>query len=159
MKYFLTTLLLIAVLTTFGQTVKNYTLQDMDNANVSLYDLKGEKITILDFWTTWCRPCKKAIPELSKLYEEYSQQGVQIIGVNCDGPRTVAKVPTVSRGMGIQYPVLSDINSEMMNALNYSNFPTLIILDGDFKIQYVHEGFVPGDEIEIKQEIEKYLKK
>ena len=61
--------------------------------------------------------------------------------------------------MQIQYPILIDINSDIMNAHNFSNFPTLIIVDQDFKIQYVHEGFVPGDEEEITEAIENQLKK
>ncbi len=141
-----------------AQVVKNYTLRDIDNQNVSLYELKGESLTVLDFWTTWCRPCRKAIPELNKIYDEYRDKGVNIIGVNCDGPRTVAQVPGVSSALQIQYPVLIDINSDIPNSLNLSNFPTLIILDEKNKIKYFHEGFVPGDEEEIIAAINKLLK-
>ncbi len=142
-----------------AQVVKNYTLQNLDNQRVNLHDLKGEKITVIDFWTTWCRPCRKAIPELNKIYKAYKGQGVQVIGINCDGPRTVAKVPGVSRTLEIEYPVLIDINSDVINSLNPGNFPTLIILDRDNKIQYFHEGFVPGEEEEFIAAIEKLLKK
>ena len=140
-----------------AQTVKNYTLQNSSNEKVNLYDLKGEKLTVLDFWTTWCRPCKKAIPELNKIYEEFKGQGVQVIGMNCDGPRTVAKVPSVSKALQIQYPILIDLNSEVLNALNLSSFPSLVIMDQNNKVKYIHEGFVPGDEKEIKEAIESQL--
>jgi len=142
-----------------AQVVKNYSLRDLDNQLINLYDLKGESITVLDFWTTWCRPCKKAIPELNKIFQEYKDKGVQIIGVNCDGPRTVAKVPGVSNVLQIEYPVLIDINSDIPNSLNLSNFPTLVILDQSNKIKYFHEGFIPGDEAEIVSAIENLLNK
>lgn len=142
-----------------AQVVKNYSLRDINNELVNLYDLKGETLTVLDFWTTWCKPCKKAIPELNKIYQAHKDSGVQIIGVNCDGPRTTAKVPGVSRSLQIEYPVLLDINADILNALNLSNFPTLIILDSKNKIKYFHEGFVPGDEADINAAIEKLLSK
>lgn len=159
MKTLVVTFNLMVLITTLSnaQTVKNYTLQDINNLKVDLYDLQGESMTVLDFWTTWCRPCKKAIPELNKIYAQYKAKGVQIIGINCDGPRTVAKVPGVSQSFQIEYPVLIDINSDILNSLNLSIFPTLVILDSKYKIKYIHEGFVPGDEEEIIEAINKQL--
>ena len=142
-----------------AQVVKNYALRDLENQLVNLHDLKGESITVIDFWTTWCKPCRKAIPELNKIYQTYKDQGVNIIGISCDGPRSVAKVEGVSKSLQMQYPVLIDINSDVMNSLNLVSFPTLVILDQKNKIQYFHEGFVPGDEEEFISAIEKLLKK
>lgn len=142
-----------------SQVVKNYTLQDISNNQVALYTLKGEKITVLDFWTTWCKPCRKAIPELNKIFTEFKDKGVQVVGVNCDGPRTTAQVPGVSRSLAINYPVLVDVNMDIANSLNIGSFPTLIILDQKNKVQYFHEGFIPGDEDEIVEAINKLLAK
>lgn len=150
-------LLFVVSISSNAQVVKNYSLRDLDNQVVNLHDLKGESITIIDFWTTWCRPCKKAIPALNEIYETYKEKGVQIIGVNCDGPRTVAKVGGVSNALAIQYPILIDINSDIPNSLNIGSYPTLVILDQKNKIKYFHEGFVPGDEEEIVSAIEKLI--
>jgi len=141
-----------------AQKVSNYTLSDIDNNQVSLNELKGEHLTILDFWTTWCKPCKKSIPQLISIYDDYKDLGVQVIGVNCDGPRSVAKVPGVSRSMEINYPVLIDINSDIANSLNIGSFPTLVILDKEQRIKYYHDGFIPGDEEEIREVLNKLLK-
>lgn len=141
-----------------SQVVKNYTLQDINNNKVSLYELKGENLTVLDFWTTWCKPCRKAIPELNKIYDEFKEKGVQIVGVNCDGPRTTAQAPGVSRSLEIKYPVLVDVNMDIANSLNIGNFPTLIIIDEKNRVKYFHEGFVPGDEEDIIAAISKLLK-
>jgi peroxiredoxin len=140
-----------------GQNIWDFTLKDVDNNMRSLQDLKGEKVTVIDFWTTWCKPCRKSIPELNKIYENYKDTGLQVIGVNCDGPRSIAKVAPYTHSLQIKYPVLLDINSEIMNSLNLANFPTMILIDNNGNIDYVHEGFVAGDEQTIRNEIEKHL--
>jgi len=79
------------------------------------------------------------------------------VGVNCDGPRSVAKVSPMTKSLKIQYPVLLDINSELMNELNLANFPTLIAVNPEGKVVYVHEGFALGDEVEIREAIDVLL--
>lgn len=160
MKFFVFSwVLLITIGSLDAQTVKDYKLRDLENQLVSLYDLKGERVTVIDFWATWCKPCKKAIPELNVIYERFKEEGVEVVGINCDGPRTIAKVPAVSRSMQIQYPVLLDINSDIPNAMNISSFPTLLIIDENNEVKYYHEGFVPGDEEEIVSAINDLLGK
>lgn len=142
-----------------AQNVSNFQYKDIDN-NIRTYnELKGEKLTLIDFWATWCKPCNKAIPELNKIYNLYKSRGVEIIGVNCDGPRSVSKVAPMSKSLQIKYPVLIDINSELKAELNVLAFPTLIIINSEGKIVWVHEGFVSGDTEIIISEIDKLLNK
>lgn len=139
-----------------AQTVKNFNLKDTQNTNRSYEELKGEKLTVIDFWATWCKPCLKAIPELNTIFNQYKDKGVSFIGINCDGPRSVAKVGPMSKSLQIEYPVLLDIDSTVKTQLNLSAFPTLIIVNSKGKIVWLHEGFVSGDEKEIIAQIEKY---
>lgn len=141
-----------------AQNVKNFELKDLENNVKSFQELKGEKLTLIDFWATWCKPCNKAIPELNKIYDTFKSQGVEIIGINCDGPRSVSKVVPLSKALKIQYPILIDINSEIKTDLNILGLPTLIIVDDNDKIVWIHEGFVSGDAEVIIAEIEKLLK-
>ena len=141
-----------------GQQLPDFYLNDIQNNPQSFEDLKGDDLTLFDFWATWCKPCQKAIPELNKIYEAYSDRGVQVVGVNCDGPRSIAKVAPMVKSLQIQYPVLLDINADLMNNLNLTNFPTLIAVNTKGKVVYVHEGFALGDEIEIKEAIDALLK-
>ena len=90
-----------------AQNVKNFELKDLENNIKSFQELKGEKLTLIDFWATWCKPCNKAIPELNKIYDTFQSQGVEIIGINCDGPRSVSKVVPLSKALKIQYPILT----------------------------------------------------
>ena len=142
-----------------AQQVRNFILNDLQNKSRSFDELKGEKLTLLDFWATWCKPCNKAIPELNKLYTQFRSKGVNLIGINCDGPRSVAKVAPLSKSLQIEYPVLLDMNAELMNDLNLSAYPTLLMVNSSGKVVWIHEGYVPGDELVIQKEIEKQLSK
>lgn len=141
-----------------AQNVKNFELKDIENNIRNYNQLKGEKLTLIDFWATWCKPCNKAIPELNKIYDIFKKQGVEIIGINCDGPRSISKVAPLSKSLKIQYPVLIDINSEIKTELNILALPTLLIVDANDKVVWIHEGFVSGDTEIIIAEIEKFLK-
>lgn len=141
-----------------AQNVSNFEYKDLENNSRSFNELKGEKLTLIDFWATWCKPCNKAIPELNKIYGLYKGKGVEIIGINCDGPRSISKVAPLSKSLQIQYPVLLDINSELKSELNILVFPTLIMVNSKGKIVWIHEGFVSGDTEIIISEIEKQLK-
>lgn len=141
-----------------AQTVSNFEFKNIENKTQTYNELKGEKLTLIDFWATWCKPCNKAIPELNKIYSLYKDKGVEIIGINCDGPRSVSKVGPLSKSLKIQYPVLIDINSELKTELNIIVLPTLVIVNTKGKIVWIHEGFVSGDEATIIAEIEKQLK-
>lgn len=142
-----------------AQQVRNFVLNDLQNKSRSFDELKGEKLTLIDFWATWCKPCNKAIPELNKLYSQFKDKGVNLIGINCDGPRSVAKVAPLSKSLQIEYPVLLDMNAELMNDLNLSAYPTLLMVNSSGKVVWIHEGYVHGDELVIQKEIEKQLSK
>lgn len=140
-----------------GQVIEDFSLNNTNNEQVSLSELKGEQLTVIDFWATWCKPCTNAMPKLQEIYTEYKSQGVEVIGISCDGPRSISKVSAVVNSLGVEYPILSDINCGVMNAYQFQAFPTLIILNNAGKVVYVHEGFKSGDEIKIKAAIQNNL--
>lgn len=134
-----------------------FQLPDLDNARKSYSELKGENLTVIDFWATWCQPCLRSIPELNALYNEYSSRGVSFIGISIDGPRNQSKLKPFVHSMGLDYPVLRDVNSEVMSELNVSTVPTLLIFDREGELLYYHEGYRPGDEAFIRKKIEENL--
>lgn len=149
--------ILLPLLGLQAQKVHDFQLKDLDNQYRSYQELRGEKLTLIDFWATWCKPCLKSIPELEKIYQEYRNSGLEVIGVNGDGPRSVSKVGPVSRSLGISYPVLIDLDSELMNDLKLYAFPSLVLVNATGEVIWVHEGFVAGDELEIRKQIDKAL--
>jgi len=158
MKSLFSILLFVISITINAQKVNDFRLPDSQNKNTTFSELKGEKLTVIDFWATWCKPCIKAIPELNKVYEKFKDQGVSFISINCDGPRSIAKAVPMSNSLKIAYPLLLDINSDVKNQLNLAAFPTLIIVNEVGKIVYVHEGYADGYNEEITQALEKQLK-
>ena len=156
-----TLLLLISMsFLNFGiaQVIEDFTLDNLENEQVSLEELKGNQLTIIDFWATWCKPCTKAMPKLNELYNSYKDQGLNIIGISCDGPRSISKVPAVANALKVDYTILTDIDCEVMNTYQYQAFPTLVLLNADNEVVYLHEGYRNGDEEEIKKEIDSHLK-
>lgn len=131
--------------------------KDIDQNWVSLKDFKGEKLTVIDFWATWCKPCVAAIPKLNSIYGDFSEKGVGFIGVNVDGPRNLSKVKPFATSMNIKYPMVLDPDQDLVNRFNVTVFPTLIVLNEKGKEVFVHEGFNPGDEKLIREKLQKLL--
>jgi len=134
-----------------------FRLKDLSNQWKEYGDLKGNKLTVVDFWATWCQPCVQSIPLLNEMALRYADRGVGFIGVSIDGPRNQSKVAPFIQSMGVSYPVLRDINSELMSELNVTAVPTLLIYDSSGKLVHIHEGYRPGDEVSIAEAIESFL--
>ena len=147
----------IPMLTGFQGRVYDFSLKDLNQKTVSLSDISGENLTVIDFWATWCQPCIRSLPKLVEMSEDFKESGVRFVGISIDSPRNIAKVKPFTRSMGITYPVLLDPSGELMGELNVLAVPTLLIVDSDLKIVYTHEGFNAGDETVIREEIENFL--
>jgi len=134
-----------------------FRLRDLDNQWKEYGDLKGTQLTVIDFWATWCQPCVRSIPLLNTLADEFTGQGVAFIGVSIDGPRNQSKIKPFIQSMGVGYPILRDIDSELMSELGVTAVPTLLVYDKGGELVYLHEGFRPGDEEVIRKHIEDQL--
>jgi thiol-disulfide isomerase/thioredoxin len=150
-------LILLLSITIVQAQEPDFRLKDLDQQWKEYETLKGEKLTVVDFWATWCQPCVRSIPLLNQMAGEYADQGVRFIGVTIDGPRNQSKIAPFIKSMGVTYPILRDLNSELMSDLGVTAVPTLLIYGADGEQIYFHEGFRPGDEVTIQKHIEKYL--
>lgn len=138
-----------------AQKVYNFGLEDLDGEWHEFEELRGDELTIIDFWASWCKPCMKSMPKIDDIYKSYKTDGLNVISINTDGPRSISKVLPLSQTLNISYPVLSDINNEVSEELNVSVLPTLLLVDKKGQIIWRHEGWSAGDE----KEIEAYVKK
>ncbi|MFC2114958.1 TlpA family protein disulfide reductase [Bacteroidota bacterium] len=143
--------------TGFQGRVYDFSLKNLDQRMVSLSDIQGEELTVIDFWATWCQPCIRSLPKIVEMSKDFEDSGVRFVGISVDSPRNISKIKPFTRSMGITYPVLLDPSGELMGELNVMAVPTLLIVDGDLNIVYTHEGFNAGDEAIVREEIEKYL--
>jgi peroxiredoxin len=153
MKYLLLLSLLFGTLEHSKNEVPNFRLKNLDERTVSYNQVKGENLTVIDFWATWCKPCVKSIPEFVKMDEEFDDTQVQFIGISIDGPRNKAKVKPFIKSLGVEYPVLRDSDSSVMGRLGVRAVPSLLIVNSDNEIIYFHDGYKSGEEVEIKNKI------
>ena len=134
-----------------------FRLKDISNQWQEYDDLKGSSLTVIDFWATWCQPCIMSIPHLNEMASDYAEKGVNFIGVSVDGPRNQSKLAPFTRSLGISYPILRDINRELMSDLSVTAVPTLLIYNAEGKLIHTHEGFRPGDELSIREILNSFL--
>ena len=124
----------------------DFTLKDTDGNEVTLSDYKG-KIIILDFWATWCGPCRMSIPDLISIQSEYKDNLV-IIGISLDDGRTQDNVKPFMNSVGINYPVVFGTMDVVIDYGNIYAIPTSFIIDQSGNIVKSHIGLVPKEIIE-----------
>ncbi len=117
--------------------------------------MKG-KVVIVDFWASWCEPCKIELPALNALHKKYKGKGLVVVGVNVDDDIKEAKSFLKEHSVG--FPLAYDKGKKMVNTLEISTMPTSFILS-EGKIIKIHAGFRDGDEKKIEDEIKSLLKK
>lgn len=149
--------LFLGVFISVNAQVPDFQLPDVDGNTISFSDIKGGKVTLIDFWATWCQPCVRSIPKLIEISKEYSGKGVQVIGINVDSPRNTSKIRPFVASKGITYPVLLDSNGELMSMLGLTALPTLLIVDWNNKIVSTRAGFLPGEEKDIRKQIDSLI--
>ncbi len=108
----------------------NFTLNDLDGKAWTLKELKG-RVVMLNFWATWCPPCRKEMPDLEALYKQFEPQGLVILGISDDDPE---KVREFVQKQGTTYPVLLDPGSKVNELLHINGIPKTFVYDRDGKI-------------------------
>ena len=128
-----------------GTTAADFTLQDLSGKNVTLSDMKG-KVVLLEFWATWCPPCRASIPGIERIYESYKDKGVVVLAVSMDdgGWDTVQ---SFVKEYGIKYTVLKG-NDDVAVKYQVRSIPMLLVLDKEGKISKRYLGFGSDEDVE-----------
>jgi thiol-disulfide isomerase/thioredoxin len=110
----------------------------------------------VNFWATWCGPCRQEMPHLNKLHEKYRASGFVLLGINVDDdPRHAADV---AAKLGLKFPVLLDTDKKVSRLYDMSAMPATVVIDRDGRVRYVHRGYRDGYELTYDKQIRDLLK-
>jgi len=140
-----------------GKEAPDFSLKDINGKRVKLSDFTTNGPVLLDFWATWCVPCKQALPHLAKIYSTYKDQGFTFIAISTDNTRSVGKVRPYARSQKWDFPVLLDTDNEVLKRYRGNSVPHTVLIDSKGKIVRIWIGYHPGEEKDVEAEIVKLL--
>ncbi len=147
-----------AAVFTSAQNAIDFSLKNLEGQTVRLKDYIGKNVILIDFWATWCVPCVKELPHFQEFHNKYREQGLLVLAITVDGPETVALVKPFMERYKYTFPVLLDIESRVIALYNPRVImPYTLLIDRQGRIRYVHQGYSPGDEKGIEEELLKLL--
>jgi peroxiredoxin len=129
-----------------GPVAPEFNLVDLSGDMVSLTDYRG-KVVLLDFWATWCMPCRMSIPELNKIQQRYESDGLVVLGVSLDNPQQLSRsdMETFKRQHKIQYKILRYTQGMMQDYFGEAtpSIPTMFVINREGRIKDKIVGFNP----------------
>jgi len=129
-------------------------MPDQAGKKVDLNELKG-KVVLVDFWASWCGPCKQEMPVLEELHKKYAKEGLVIVGVNIDN--NPKKMTNFLRGTPVTFRVVHDRKLAVASKYEPGTMPSSYFIARDGKIRYVHEGFRKKDAAELEERVKGLL--
>ena len=138
-----------------GQISPDFTLSSSTKQNTRLAELRGQVI-MLNFWATWCNPCRVEIPHLQKLYAQYQDIGFTILGVSIDNNKI--KAAKMAKDLGAKFPILFDNKQKVSKLYSIKTMPFTILIDRDGKVRHLFQGYKPGYEEKYRKAIRQLLR-
>lgn len=133
--------------------IADFALDTLDGERVKLSDYAGRPV-VISFWATWCKPCKQELPFLDDYARKYSGDGLAVLAINTDGPRTRADVRRFVKRKKLQIPQLMDNGGTVLARLNPRGvMPFTLYLDREHRVMASYDSFTPGDETKIEAAI------
>ena len=138
-----------------GGTAPNFSLQSRDGDMVSLAELQGQ-VVMVNFWATWCGPCREEMPHLEALYQRYSDLGFTLLGVNVEQDSSgadeyLAETP-------VSFPILFDPGNDVSEMYDVIAMPSTVLVDRSGNMRFIHHGYQPGYESEYQAQIRALLR-
>ena len=138
-----------------GQTAPDFVLRSASGDNLRLSEFRGD-VVMINFWATWCGPCRQEMPLLDDLYGRYQRVGFNLLGVNIDDDSRRAM--QMVEELGVSFPVLFDESKEVSKLYKVDAMPVTILVDRTGTVRHVHHGYKPGYEDKYLTEIRSLLR-
>ena len=133
-----------------GTPAPPFQLTSNSGKPLSLTDLKG-RIVLVNFWASWCGPCRKEMPLLEQLNRQYHSKGVTLVGVDVE-PDSTAAIDWL-KATPVSFPILFDVDSRVSKLYQVEGMPNTVILDRQGNVRYIHRGYSTGAENEYLDQI------
>ena len=148
-------LLLISWVASAQERLPKVTLKDIEGKTVQTDTIANNcNPLIVAFFATWCKPCDRELKSIDEVYDDWQREtGVRIVAVSIDQAQNINKVKPLVDPNGWRYEVLLDPNGELRRALGIQSVPYTILLDGNGKIVYKHNGYTDGAEFELYKKV------
>ena len=137
-----------------GQAAPEIALKDFSGTVRKLSGLKG-KIVLVDFWASWCGPCRESMPFLDRLSTTYKDKGLVVIGVNIDSDLAAAQ--RFLKNIPVSFAVLNDADKQVAKAYGPPTMPSSYVIDRQGKVRAIHAGFTTSDAVQLEMEIKALL--
>ena len=128
---------------------------DGSGATIRLSRLRG-KVVYVDFWASWCGPCRQSMPALDSLYRRFGTRGFVVVGVNKDNSPQDAK--RFLKRLAVSFPLVADEDDRLARAFEVRAMPSGYLVDRRGVVRHVHRGFEPGAAAELERRVEDLLK-
>ncbi len=138
-----------------GKSFPDFILKDLNGKTFNKGVFKKYKITIVDFWGTWCGPCLIAMPQLQELYNEYHDDGLNLIGISVNDKPNKPKAYVEQKGYTYQFLESGD---DLARILKLDMYPTIFLIDSEGKVIYREKGKREGAKEDFVKIIEKYIR-
>jgi len=123
-----------------GYLAPDFTLPSLDGQTVRLSDFRGKKAILLNFWATWCAPCRLEMPTIDKAYQEYKSRGLEILAVSLDaGSNSVVK--NFMQELKLDFPVLLDPDMEVLRLYRQFSIPATFLIDKQGIVRHRELGY------------------
>ena len=133
----------------------DFTLHAADGHNLRLQELRGQ-VVLVNFWATWCGPCREEMPKLDKIYQKYHGSGFTLLGVSVDDD--ASKALDVAKRLGVSFPVLLDTDKAVSKLYDLATMPSTVLIDRDGRVRYLNRGYREGVASVYDEQIRSLLK-
>lgn len=137
-----------------GSRAPEIGLNDLNGRAIRMSRLRG-KVVIVDFWASWCDPCREAMPVLNRLYRRYRRRGLVVVGVSVD--RTAGNARGFLRRTPVSFPIVHDARQQVAGRFGPPRMPSSYLIDRRGVVRYVHEGFRRGDGRRLEEQVRSLL--
>ncbi|HEY5643367.1 MAG TPA: TlpA disulfide reductase family protein [Woeseiaceae bacterium] len=138
-----------------GRPAPDFALKSATGENLRLSEYRGD-VVMINFWATWCGPCRQEMPLLDELYGRYQRVGFNLLGVNIDDDS--GRAMAMIEELGVSFPVLFDSRKEVSRLYEVEAMPVTVIVDREGTVRYVHHGYKPGYENSYLDQIRSLLR-